>query len=205
MAHHQNVFINCPFDDDYRDMMYAIVFVVHDCGFVARSALEISDSGEVRINKIMDLISECRFGIHDLSRTELDPLNELPRFNMPLELGLFLGARRFGGKSQKEKVCLVLDREQYRYQKFMSDISGQDIESHGGQPEQAIRIVRDWLRNATRDSGSIVPGGTRMVERYQAFREDLPGMCEEVHIAPEELIFNDFTTLTATWLQENAW
>jgi len=32
---------------------------------------------------------------HDISRTELNE-HSLPRFNMPLELGLFLGASRFG-------------------------------------------------------------------------------------------------------------
>jgi hypothetical protein len=39
----QNVFINCPFDEPFRTILEAIVFTVHDCGFVARSALEADD------------------------------------------------------------------------------------------------------------------------------------------------------------------
>ncbi len=49
----------------------------------------------------------------------------LPRFNMPLELGIFLGAKRFGSQKQKQKNGLILDREKYRYQSFCSDIAGQ--------------------------------------------------------------------------------
>lgn len=91
-----SVFINCPFDDDYRPLFYAVVFAVYDCGLVPRCSLEVSNAGNVRIHKIVSLIKDCRWGIHDLSRTELNP-NGLPRFNMPLELGIFLGAQRLHG------------------------------------------------------------------------------------------------------------
>jgi len=70
----------------------------------------------------MNLIDGCRYGIHDISRTEFDTVNQLSRFNMPLELGIFLGARRFGSGRHKSKNCLVLDREPYRYQKFMDTL-----------------------------------------------------------------------------------
>ena len=56
---------------------------------------------------------------------ELDETNRLPRFNMPLELGLFLGAKSFSDEPrQKKKRCLILDSNPYRYQKFLSDIAG---------------------------------------------------------------------------------
>lgn len=122
-----DVFINCPFDFEYRPLLYALVFAVHDCGFRARSTLEIDDAGQVRIENIYSLIRDCRFGIHDISRTEPDETHGLPRFNMPLELGVFLGAAKFGRGRQREKRCLILDRERYRYQKYISDIAGQDI------------------------------------------------------------------------------
>lgn len=157
-SYQQNVFINCPVDEDFRALLEAIVFTVHDCGFVARSALEADDGSQVRINKVYGIVSDCAFGIHDISRTELDPENSLPRFNMPLELGIFLGAKRFGGKKQKAKTALILDRQPYRYQKFCSDIAGQDVRSHGGDPEKAVKIVRNWLRNGTTGSGVIMPG-----------------------------------------------
>jgi hypothetical protein len=95
-----SVFVNCPFDSEYEPIFHAIVFSIHDCGYVARCALEADDSGDVRIEKILAIIDQCKLGIHDISRTELNE-HSLPRFNMPLELGLFLGASRFGqGKTR---------------------------------------------------------------------------------------------------------
>ena len=88
-----NVFINCPFDDEYTELFYAAVFAIFDCGFVARCTLEDDDSGQVRIDKIQAIIKICKYGIHDVSRTELCDQNNLPRFNMPLELGMFFGAK----------------------------------------------------------------------------------------------------------------
>ncbi|MCB1036459.1 MAG: hypothetical protein KDD47_21715, partial [Acidobacteria bacterium] len=57
-----NVFINCPFDEQYRPLFDSIVFAVLDAGFIARSALEVYNAGQVRIEKITYLISECRLG-----------------------------------------------------------------------------------------------------------------------------------------------
>lgn len=153
------VFINCPFDDRYQELFRAIVFAVVDCGFSPRCALERSDSGETRIDKLFRIISECRYGIHDISATELDPVNRLPRFNMPLELGIFLGATRYGTTKQRRKSCLILDREQYRYQKFCSDIAGQDPKTHEGEPMARIKGAPAVVANRVGD-GVIV----RMVD-----------------------------------------
>ncbi|WP_233358346.1 hypothetical protein, partial [Vibrio cholerae] len=86
-------------------------------------------------DKINDIIFDCKYGFHDISKTELDLHNNLPRFNMPLELGLFLGCKRFASGRSKEKICIIFDKEKFRYQQFISDISGQDIKSHNGKPE----------------------------------------------------------------------
>lgn len=199
------VFINCPFDGEYRPIFEALVFAVHDCGFIARCALELEDGSQVRTDKIEQIIGDCRLGIHDISRTELDATWSLPRFNMPLELGLFLGAKRYGTGVQRNKLCLILDRESFRYQKFCSDIAGQDIQPHGGDPHQAITRVRNWLRNATADSAVVIPSGSLMVERYDRFQLALPLLCDRLRLNRDELIFNDFTTLAAEWLKVNSW
>ncbi len=75
----RNVFINCPFDSDYAPIFEAIVFAVHDAGFRPKCARERLDSSEIRLQKIVSLISDSKFSIHDLSRTELDEANRLPR------------------------------------------------------------------------------------------------------------------------------
>jgi len=44
-----SVFVNFPFDSEYQPIFHAIVFALHDCGYVARCALEADDSGDARI------------------------------------------------------------------------------------------------------------------------------------------------------------
>lgn len=60
----KNVFINCPFDEEYSPIRDAIVFTIFDCGFIPRCALEEDGSGEVRFEKIKRLISISKFGVH---------------------------------------------------------------------------------------------------------------------------------------------
>ena len=149
-----------------------MVFAVYDCGFIVRCALEEDDASQVRIDKIYNIISDCRYGIHDISRTEIDNVSGFPRFNMPFELGVFLGAKKFGGGEQKRKTCLILDREPYRYQQFISDIAGQDIQTHNNTPEQTVRVVRNWLRTASKRE--MIPDGSIIWQRYKDF-----GSCKE--------------------------
>jgi hypothetical protein len=170
-----HVFINCPFDPGYRPILNAILFAVIDLGFVARCALEEEDTGDFRLSKIERIIEECRYGINDLSAVSLDVTTGLPRFNMPLELGLLFGCKRFGPPNQSKKRTLVLDNDPYRYRQFISDISGQDINAHGGNPERAIRAVRDWRQAASKRKG--LAGGGEILERYRRFQDELPSIC----------------------------
>src|ERR687894_3002092 len=178
-----NVFLNCPFDKTYKPLFDAIVFAVFDCLFVARCALEEDDGSQIRVQKIFDIISQCRLSIHDLSRVEIDKSTKLPRFNMPLELGAFLGAKHFGRGTQKKKACLILDSEKYRYQKFISDIAGQDIKAHENNPKVVIRVARDWLRTYSQVS---IPSGSVIWSRYQLFESDLPLLCQELKLKLRE-------------------
>jgi len=197
--YNENVFINCPFDTEYKPLLNAIVFAVFDCGFIARCALEEEDASQIRLEKIYWIIADCRYAIHDISRTELDTESALPRFNVPLELGLFLAAKKFGSGAQRKKKCLILDREPRRYQRFISDISGQDVQAHNNDPEAVVCIVRNWLRTAS--ARVTIPGGAIICERYQVFMNDLPAICRRLRLNPNELIFNDYAWLVTEWLK----
>lgn len=193
-----DVFINCPFDAAYNPTFRALVFTVYACGFRARSARELDDGGQTRIEKLFGIIKECRYGVHDLSRTELNDAG-LPRFNMPLELGLFLGAKRFGSSAQRAKRLLILDSEQYRYQQFASDLAGMDIHAHGGDPVKALRALRDWLANVSRRT---LPSGDRVARVYDTFLRDLPDLAKELEFQLEAIPYVDFERIVAGWLIE---
>ena len=195
----RNVFINCPFDDSYTPIFNAVVFAVHNLGFRPRCALESSNAGQIRLSKIMDIINDCKYSIHDLSRTELDALTGLPRFNMPLELGLDLGCKRFGSRGHKEKISLVMDIESHRYEKFISDIKGQDVYPHGGDVQQVINVVRNWLRYELDYRIVKIPSGQKIFQRYGNFQASLPALCYKLNWNPKQLPFPDFSGAVATW------
>jgi hypothetical protein len=195
----ENVFINCPFDTEYKPLFEALTFAVFECGLRPRCALEVSDAADVRIDKIARIIGECRWAIHDISRTELNA-NGLPRFNMPLELGLFLGARRFGDGRQKQKSCLVLDREPYRFQQFISDIAGQDVWAHGNDIGRAVKAVRDWL-GTSKARVRPLPGADAITSRLERFNADLPAICADTERKVEDLTFVEFADMASLWLK----
>ncbi|MCI0524084.1 MAG: hypothetical protein L0Y75_02380 [Acidobacteria bacterium] len=196
-----SVFINCPFDEQYVPLFEAAVFVIYDAGFRPRCALESSDGAEVRVDKVMRLIAECRLSIHDLSRVETDQSSLLPRFNMPLELGIDLGCRRFGRSHLRRKNLLILDAENYRYRKFISDISGQDIQAHSNDPLILIRVIRDWLSHQS--GGRRIAGGAYFANRFRKFEATLPKLYAKLKWDANRFNYGDYTNLVQTWLQEH--
>ena len=201
-AYSKSVFLNIPFDSRYHHLFHAIVFAVHDCGFIARSAFETDDGTQIRADKLMEIIGDSKYGIHDISRTGLSGDPRLPRFNMPLELGIFMGAKHFGGSRHRAKRGLVLDRDKYRYQIYCSDIAGQDIRAHNNEPKLAIRAVRNWLCTCP-DRPLSLPGAKHMFDRYLLFRQQLPKLCRQFKLEYRDLHFVDYTNLLVGWLRGN--
>ena len=194
-----SVFINCPFDDAFAPGFQALVFAVIRCGFQVRCAKEMADGAQTRVDKLYHLIERCRYGIHDLSRTELDAASGLPRFNIPLELGLFLGAKRYGDKPQKAKRCAIMDVDQYRYQTFISDLNGMDIHAHGGDPRRMVEHVRTFL--LTTSGRRTIPDLVELLESYDRFVEALPTLAAPFHADPLKVIYPDFERLVINWTQ----
>ncbi len=198
----KSVFINCPFDTKFEPIFDAFVFTIIDCGFVVRCALEVDNGAQIRFEKIVTIISQCALSVHDLSRTQIDRKTRLPRFNMPLELGLFLGALRFGSGRDKRKSCIIFDTERYRYRNFISDIAGQDIKGHGDVPKSAIPQLRNWLSHHARDVE--VPSGVTIVGRFQRFKRTLPKLCQENGWDHRKLEFHERVRLINHWIAQVA-
>lgn len=162
----KSVFINCPFDEQYYPLLRPILFTIYYSGLHPRIALESLDSGKTRIEKIVTLIQETRFAIHDLSRIKSTESDEYFRMNMPFELGLDTGCRLFKGDHWREKRCLILEADHYRYRAALSDISGSDIAAHNNNPRQAASAVRNWL---TAEAGITLPGPKRLWDAFEDF------------------------------------
>lgn len=140
-----SVFINCPFDERYKTLLRPMLFTLVYAGLIPRIASEKSDSLEQRIEKILRLIKECKYSIHDLSRLKAERAKEFFRLNMPFELGIDYGCRRIANNYLRTKRSLILEKNRYDIQKALSDLNGVDIKSHNNNPRRAVRALQHWL------------------------------------------------------------
>jgi hypothetical protein len=165
-----NVFINCPFDPDYASLLRPLLFTVISLGFNPRIASERSDSVENRIDKIIGLIRESRFSIHDISRLRAKKVGEFARFNLPFELGLAHASRVFARARKQPKLCLVLERTRHDFRRALSDLGGSDIKGHGNKPAELVRCVRDWFVETV--GLRRVRGATSLWYQFNEFASD---------------------------------
>jgi hypothetical protein len=132
------------------------------------------------------MITECDLSIHDISRVELDKDSQLPRFNMPLELGADLGLRLEGPAKQRARKILILDAESHRYDRTLSDISGMDIEAHGNKVDRIIKHVRDWLSTNREPSQPTLPGAAAITADYEAYLKIAPDIIGALRLDPHD-------------------
>jgi len=92
----------------------------------------------------------------------------------------------------------VFDRERYRFQRFISDIAGQDIHAHNGDVPTLIQELATWLRDQSEDP--TVPGGRAIAAEYEALEVALPRICAARRLEIDELTFGDFTRIVAEYL-----
>lgn len=159
------VFLNIPYDDRFRRLYLAYIVGLTELGLEPRATLGIP-GGERRLDRILELIQSCRYSVHDLSRIELDRKPPpTPRFNMPLELGMSLTWQRL---NPARHTWFVLESENRRLQKSMSDLNGTDPNIHGGTIEGVMReLCNAFIRKEPQ------PGVPQMLETYYKVRHQL--------------------------------
>jgi hypothetical protein len=174
-AFEKSVFINCPFDPAYRDLMLANVFSVSAHGFVPRTARETDGNAEPRFSRILATIAASKYSIHDLSRSTGEGDENLARFNMPLELGMAAAFRFEREESDRPHRWLAIVPEGYAYQRFVSDLAGFDPARHDGSVPSVIREVSAWLRTLD-DVMDRAPSALRILQSFPSFRDELANL-----------------------------
>lgn len=202
----RSVFINCPFDNSYRRFFYAVTFTIVRCWFVARCALGGTETSNIRTKRIADTIRACDLSVHDLSRMGLyGPRGQrVPRFNLPFELGLFLGACEFG-KGGGEKSFLVMKTEQHRYKLALSDIGGQDAQAHNDTPRIAIECVRNYLDSQPVTGADLLPRPTQIEAELKQFEALLPNLAATFGLDHKRLTFSNRMHLIAKTVTAPEW
>ena len=122
------IFINCPFDNEYLPLLRALLFVAKFYGLDVKIASLELDSKSNRLTRIISLMKEAKYSVHDLSRMKSDKEGEYYRMNMPFELGLDYGI------SDEGNVFLIFENEAYELKKALSDINGWDVRPHNNEP-----------------------------------------------------------------------
>jgi len=84
-----------PYDTRFENVLPAYIAATSAFGFTPRATLEIP-FGQRRLDRILALIQQSQYSIHDLSRVQLDrKAPRTPRFNMPFELGLTVALEKY--------------------------------------------------------------------------------------------------------------
>jgi hypothetical protein len=163
-----NVFLNVPYDKQFQSLWLAYIAGVYAFGLVPRATLEIP-GGVRRLDRILDIIHECDYSVHDLSRVQLDRrAPRTPRFNMPFELGLTIAWQH---SSNRSHVWFVCESRNYRVFKSLSDLNGTDVYIHNGR----VRGVFAQLGNAFVRVGRK-PSVSQMERIYRALSQELPAI-----------------------------
>lgn len=138
------VFVNCPFDEEYRESLDAIIFTCLHAGFLPLLAGSTGSVATPRIQRVLEGLAWSRYSIHDLTRFRGEGADNLGRFNMPLELGMAM-ALRGQTPAPDSHDWLVLAPEGHIYQRYISDLAGYDPAVHDGSPARVAVAVLAWL------------------------------------------------------------
>jgi len=168
-----SVFVNCPFDDDYRGSLDAIVFTCVHAGFFPWMAASTGSVAVPRMQRILEGLLSCRYSIHDLTRYQGEGPDNLSRFNMPLELGMAMALRGIDPTPEAHD-WMVMVPEGHLYHRYISDLAGYDPSAHDGSRDRVSLSVLAWL--ATRPSVTAVVGPHEVLPKlaeYSARKREL--------------------------------
>ena len=200
MAFESNVFINCPFDNQYCILLKPLIFTVLYLNYKPKIS-QTKSSSDIRISQIKSFIRDSKFGIHDLSRCKSLKEADLPRFNMPYELGLDVGCCEFGNKELRSKKILILETSKFHYQKVLSDIAGQDIENHDDNPQVLTKKVRNWFSSMS--PKKVFPNPNKIWTAYNQFDSGLNEELKVENYSEEDIVnmpIEEFIKFASSWI-----
>jgi hypothetical protein len=160
------VFINCPFDEAYAPLLESAIFTCVYLGFHPLLASISSETGEYRLEKIIGMIKQAKYSIHDLSRSKALKKGDEFRMNMPFEFGIDFGLRHSGRGRLKDKKFLVFEAAKFDLKRALSDTAGQDVEHHGDNYVSVVTSIRNFFCIEARISAA---GPQRIVDQYATF------------------------------------
>lgn len=193
-----SIFINCPFDDKYLNLLRPLLFSLIFLGFKPLIASQSADSGELRMKKILELIKKSDHSIHDISRVKAEKPGQPFRLNMPFELGVDWGYKHF---IKPNKQLLVLVSEKYILLRALSDISGSDPAYYENDPQVLVRKVRDWIAGVYPQRKFF--GASNVWDQYNFFYSELYKDENYSNEDVELMSISEYLNNIEDWVSEN--
>jgi hypothetical protein len=152
----QSVFLNTPYDAAYQPLFVTLVGTLVCLGQKPRCVLEIQETGQGRLASTYARLADCGTSIHDLSRT-----GSPARFNMPFELGMACGLAMAG----EDHDIVVLDSEEHRLDRVLSDYKGREPLIHHGRCDQLVACLLDLFEVPEEPEPAQLRSATRLIRR----------------------------------------
>jgi hypothetical protein len=192
----ESVFLNIPYDAGFENLLLAYIAGISAFGFTPRATLEIP-FGERRLDRILSLIRQSRYSVHDLSRVQLDQkAPRTPRFNMPFELGLAVALAK---SEHPDHAWIVCEAVPHRIKKSLSDLDGTDAYIHGGTVAGVFRELGNAFVGSRRQ-----PTVTEMSQIYRLLRAQFSGILKKAGArdAFNARVFKELCVLASTAADE---
>ena len=151
------VFVNVPFDAAYEPLFVTLIGTLVFLGQEPHCVLEVTEKGDGRLNRLIELLSACRMSVHDLSR-----IGTPVRFNMPFELGLACALKLLNPAGYE---IIVLDARPYRIDRTLSDYKGRDPLVHGGTCDGILAGLLDTFQTDITDAAGEFRRATRLLRK----------------------------------------
>ena len=193
------IFINCPFDKDYLPLLRALLFVSRFYNLEVKIASSDLDSKSNRLARIITLMKDSKYSIHDLSRMKADKVGEYYRMNMPFELGLDYGL------GEQQKVFLIFENEPYKLKIALSDINGWDVRPHFDNPETLIMEFRRWIVANSDVSKTLKDFSSSDIwYKYNDFYGSFSDHMTIHHLKDEEVSISEYLEYIDSYLKVNS-
>jgi hypothetical protein len=167
------VFLNYPFDDGFSAFSSAMHFAVTAANLIPVCAKDIGTPDRLRLQAIVDLVANCDFSAHDLSRSKPDNHSGLIRMNMPFEAGMAL-YRSMSSNSQAHRFALLVT-DNHAYKAFVSDLSGLDALPYVDDVS-LVTAMYEWLTKVgPTPITSTAPSG-HIADLYGHFKDTVPAL-----------------------------
>lgn len=161
------VFLNYPFDNEFKPFSHAMHFAVVAAGLIPVCAYDLTAPDRPRLDIIVEAIIRSRYSVHDFSRLRGEGEQNFARLNMPLEMGMALFHALQTQRATHRCAFFIPTSNDYRV--AASDLAGLDAIPYEGDELSCVARVYEWLRDGLRSLYTQRVPTITVVEQYRHF------------------------------------